>query len=113
MKAMKRSVVAVSLLVISAMAPVVEAQQGVEKAAPGTLVAPAEALNSPLNMTESRTISPVKALPADKYGFLRHLGGWMPCLLRFLFRGEHMISDSEDLPEPDYSGLMRTFLVEA
>jgi uncharacterized protein YpmB len=33
MKAMKRIVVAVSLVVISAMAPVVEAQQGAEKAA--------------------------------------------------------------------------------
>ena len=33
MKAMKQIVVAVSLVVISAMAPVVEAQQGVEKAA--------------------------------------------------------------------------------
>jgi hypothetical protein len=44
MKAMKQIVVAASLVVISAMAPVLEAQQGVEKAAPGTLVAPAEAL---------------------------------------------------------------------
>jgi len=69
MKAMKQIVVAVSLVVISAMAPVVRAQQGVEKAAPGTLVAPAEALNSLLNMTESRMISLVKAFPADKYGF--------------------------------------------
>ena len=69
MKAMKQIVVAVSLVVISAMAPVVEAQQGVEKAAPGTLVAPAEALNSLLNMTESQMISLVKAFPADKYGF--------------------------------------------
>ena len=43
MKAIKRIVVAVGLVVISAMAPVVRAQQGVEKAAPGTLVAPAEA----------------------------------------------------------------------
>jgi hypothetical protein len=69
MKAMKQIVVAVSLVVISAMAPVVEAQQGVEKAAPGTLVAPAEALNSLLNMTESQMISLVKAFPANKYGF--------------------------------------------
>ena len=69
MKAMKQIVVAVSLVVISAMAPVVRAQQGVEKAAPGTLVAPAEALNSLLNMTESQMISLVKAFPADKYGF--------------------------------------------
>ena len=69
MKAMKQIVVAASLVVISAMAPVVEAQQGVEKAAPGTLVAPAEALNSLLNMTESQMISLVKAFPADKYGF--------------------------------------------
>ena len=61
MKAMKQIVVAVSLVVISAMAPAVEAQQGVEKAAPGTLVAPAEALNSLLNMTESQMISLVKA----------------------------------------------------
>ena len=69
MKAMKQIVVAVSLVVISAMAPIVSAQQGVEKAAPGTLVAPAEALNSLLNMTESQMISLVKAFPADKYGF--------------------------------------------
>ncbi len=69
MKAMKQIVVAVSLVVISAMAPVVKAQQGVEKAAPGTLVAPAEALNSLLNMTESQMMSLVKAFPADKYGF--------------------------------------------
>jgi hypothetical protein len=69
MKAMKQILVAVSLVVISAMAPVVEAQQGVEKAVPGTLVAPAEALNSLLNMTESQMISLVKAFPADKYGF--------------------------------------------
>jgi hypothetical protein len=41
MKAMKQIVVAVSLVVISAMAPIVEAQQGVEKAAAGTVVAPA------------------------------------------------------------------------
>jgi hypothetical protein len=54
MKAMKQIVVAVGLVVICAMAPPVEAQQGVEKAAPGTLVAPAEALNSLLNMTGSR-----------------------------------------------------------
>ena len=67
MKAMKQIVAAVSLVVISAMAPVVEAQQGVEKAAPGTLIAPAEALNSLLNMTESQMM--VKAFPADKYGF--------------------------------------------
>jgi hypothetical protein len=51
------------------MAPVVEAQQGVNKAAPGTLVAPAEALNSLLNMTESQMIRSLKAFPADKYGF--------------------------------------------
>jgi hypothetical protein len=69
MKAMKRIVVAVSLVVISAMAPVVIAQQGVEKTAPGTLVAPAEALTSLLNMTESQMMSLVKAFPADKYGF--------------------------------------------
>ncbi len=69
MKTMKQIVVAVSLVVISAMAPMVEAQQGVEKAAAGTLVAPAEALNSLLNMTESQMISLVKAFPADKYGF--------------------------------------------
>ncbi len=69
MKTMKQIVVTVSLVVISAMAPRVEAQQGVEKAAAGTLVAPAEALNSLLNMTESQMISLVKALPADKYGF--------------------------------------------
>ena len=56
MKAMKQIVVAVSLVVISAMAPVVEAQQGVEKAAPGTLVAPADALNSLVKMTESQMI---------------------------------------------------------
>lgn len=67
MKAMKHLVVAVSLVVISAMAS--EAQQAVEKAAPGTLVAPAEALDSLLNMTESQMMSLVKALPADKYGF--------------------------------------------
>ncbi len=47
---MKQIVVTVSLVVISAMAPMVEAQQGVEKAAAGTLVAPAEALNSLLNV---------------------------------------------------------------
>ena len=69
MKTMKQVVVAVSLVVISAMAPVVEAQQGVNKAAPGTLVAPAEALNSLLNITERQMISLVKAFPADKYGF--------------------------------------------
>lgn len=69
MKAMKQILVAVSLVVISAMAPVVIAQQGVEKAAPGTLVAPAEALTSLLNMTESQMMSLVKAFPADKYGF--------------------------------------------
>jgi hypothetical protein len=69
MKPMKQILVAVSLVVISAMAPVVEAQQGVEKTAPGTLVAPAEALNSLLNMTESQMISLVKAFPASKYGF--------------------------------------------
>ena len=69
MKVMKQIVVPVSLVVISAMAPVVEAQQGIEKTAPGTLVAPAEALNSLLNMTESQMISLVKAFPADKYGF--------------------------------------------
>ena len=67
MKAMKQIVAAVSLVVISAMAPVVKAQQGVEKAAPGTLIASAEALNSLLNMTESQMM--VKAFPADKYGF--------------------------------------------
>jgi hypothetical protein len=67
MKAMKQIVAAVSFVVISAMAPVVEAQQGVEKAAPGTLIAPAEALNSLLNMTESQMM--VKAFPADRYGF--------------------------------------------
>ena len=69
MKAMKQIVVAVGLVVISAVAAVVEAQQGVEKAAPGTLVAPADALNSPVKMSESQMISLVKALPADKYGF--------------------------------------------
>lgn len=69
MKVMKQIVVAVSLVLSSAMAPVVRAQQGAEKAAPGTLVAPAEALNSLLNMTESQMISLVKAFPADKYGF--------------------------------------------
>jgi len=69
MKAKKQIVVAVSFVVISAIAPVVEAQQGVEKAAPGTLVAPADALNSLVKMTESQMISLVKALPADKYGF--------------------------------------------
>jgi hypothetical protein len=69
MKTMKQIVVAVSLVVISAMAPIAEAQQGVEKVAPGTLVAPAEALNSILNSTESQMISLVKAMPADKYGF--------------------------------------------
>ena len=69
MKAMKRIVVAGSLGVISAIAPVVRAQQGVEKALPTTLVAPAEALNSLLNMTESQMMSLVRAFPADKYGF--------------------------------------------
>ena len=69
MKAMEKIVVAVGLVVISAMAPVVKAQQGVEKAAPGTMVAPAEALNSLLNITESQMLSLVKAFPADKYGF--------------------------------------------
>jgi hypothetical protein len=69
MKAMKQIVVEVSLVVICAMAPAVEAQQGAEKAAPETLVAPAEAVNSLLNMTESQMISLVKAFPADKYGF--------------------------------------------
>ena len=69
MKVMKQLVVAVSLVVISAMASVMEAQQAVEKTAPGTLVAPAEALDSLLNMTESQMTSLVKALPADKYGF--------------------------------------------
>ena len=69
MKVMKQMVVAVSLVVISAMAPVVRAQQGWEKVAPGTMIAPAEALNSLLSMTESQMISLVKALPADKYGF--------------------------------------------
>jgi len=54
MKAKKQIVVAVSFVVISAIAPVVEAQQGVEKAAPGTLVAPADALNSLVKMTESQ-----------------------------------------------------------
>jgi hypothetical protein len=33
------------------------------------MIAPAEALNSLLSMTESQMISLVKALPADKYGF--------------------------------------------
>jgi hypothetical protein len=33
------------------------------------LVAPAEALNSLLNITESQMLSLVKAFPADKYGF--------------------------------------------
>jgi hypothetical protein len=42
MKTMKQIVAAVSLVAISAMAPVAEAQQGVEKAAAGTLVAPAD-----------------------------------------------------------------------
>jgi len=51
------------------MAPVAIAQQGVEKAAPGTLVAPAEALTSLLNVTESQMMSLVKAFPADKYGY--------------------------------------------
>jgi hypothetical protein len=51
----------ISLVVISAMAPVVEAQQGVGKAAPGTLVAPADALNSLVKMTESQMINLVKA----------------------------------------------------
>ncbi len=58
-----------SLVVISAMAPVLEAQQGVGKVSPGAVVAPAEALNSLLKMTETQKISLVKALPADKYGF--------------------------------------------
>src|SRR5260370_27316396 len=69
MKTMKKIVVAVSLVVISAMAPTVEAQQVVEKVAPGTLVAPADALNAMLNSTESQMISLVKAMPANKYGF--------------------------------------------
>lgn len=69
MKAIKRIVVAVGLVVISAMAPAVIAQQGGEKTAPGTLVAPAEALTSLLSMTESQMMSLVKAFPADKYGF--------------------------------------------
>jgi hypothetical protein len=69
MKMMKQIMAAVSLVVVFAMAPVVEAQQGVEKVAPGTLVAPAEALNSLLNVTESQMMSLVKAFPADKYGF--------------------------------------------
>ena len=47
----------------------VEAQSGAEKATPATLVAPAEALNSLLGMTESQMISLVKAFPAGKYGF--------------------------------------------
>ncbi|SEG71791.1 hypothetical protein SAMN05421819_4525 [Bryocella elongata] len=69
MKVIKQMVVAVSLVGISAMAPVVRAQQGWEKVAPGTMIAPAEALNSLLSMTEIQMISLVKALPADKYGF--------------------------------------------
>lgn len=68
MKAMKQILVAASLVVISATAPVVvEAQQGAEKAA--SMVAPAEALNSLLNITESQMIRLVKAFPAEKYGF--------------------------------------------
>ena len=67
MKTMKQIVAAISLIVFSAMAPLVEAQQDVEKVAAGTLVAPAEALNSLLNMTESQMMSLVKALPADKW----------------------------------------------
>ena len=69
MNAMKQIVIAVSLVVISLVAPVVKAQQGVEKPAPATLVAPAEALNSLLNITESQMLTLVKALPEDKYGF--------------------------------------------
>lgn len=69
MKAMKHVVAAVNLLAISTMAPVEETQQGVEKAAPATWVAPAETLNSPLNMTEYQMISGAKAFPADRYGF--------------------------------------------
>jgi hypothetical protein len=69
MKAIKQIVVAVSLVVISAMAPVVEAQQDVDHSAPETLVAPADALNSLVKITESQMTSLVKAFPADKYGF--------------------------------------------
>lgn len=69
MNTMKQIVVAVSLVVISATAPTVEAQQVVEKVAPGTLVAPADALNAMLNSTKSQMISLVKAMPTDKYGF--------------------------------------------
>ena len=78
MKAMKQILVAVSLVVISAMAPVSEAQQGVEKAAPGTMVAPAEALNSLLNITESKMISLVKAFPAVKSGFAPSAASFAP-----------------------------------
>ncbi|HWS96472.1 MAG TPA: hypothetical protein VN620_08370 [Candidatus Methylomirabilis sp.] len=78
MKAMKQIVVAVSLVVISAMAPAVEAQQSVEKAAPGTLVAPADAFNSLVKMTESQMISLVKALPADEYGFAQSAAVFAP-----------------------------------
>lgn len=69
MRVMKQMLVAVSLVVVFAMAPVVKAQQAGGKVAPGTMVAPAEALNSLLHMTESQMIDLVKALPADKYGF--------------------------------------------
>jgi hypothetical protein len=79
MKAMKQIVVAASLVVISAMAPVVESRQAVEKAPPETLVAPAEALDSLLNMTESQVISLEKAFPADKYGFGNSYGPRYSC----------------------------------
>jgi hypothetical protein len=69
MKAMKLILVAASLVVISAMASVVETQQGVGKSAPRTFVALAEALYSLLNMTGIQMISLVKAFLADKYGF--------------------------------------------
>ena len=69
MKVVKQIIVAVVLVLISAMAPVVKAQKSVEKAAPTELVAPAEALNSLMDMTESQMISLVKIFPAEKYGF--------------------------------------------
>ncbi len=69
MKAIKQMMAAVVLLLISATAPVAEAQQSAEKASPGTLVSPATALSALMDTTESQMMSLVKAFPAEKYGF--------------------------------------------
>lgn len=69
MKAITQVVVTLSFVLISAMAPVAKAQQSISKAAPGTVVSPAEALTSLMDIAENQMVTLVKAFPAEKYGF--------------------------------------------